>query len=114
MQRIQVGALPESRFSSHGVTIHHPTSGPQTLFTTTGPASMVLAEMAAGGVLGRHPAVGPQLLMVSSGSVQVAGGDGRWEPLGCGDAVLFEDGEEHETRAITAATVSILQWGSAG
>ncbi|MDQ2845343.1 MAG: cupin domain-containing protein [Actinomycetota bacterium] len=110
MKRIDVDAVLLERFGSRGLTIHHPTSGPGTLFTTTGPASMVIAVLDAAGVLGRHPAVGPQLLMVTAGSVQVAGGDGQWAQLETGDAVLFADGEEHETRATSAATVAILQW----
>ncbi|MGI8415445.1 MAG: cupin domain-containing protein [Nakamurella sp.] len=109
MKRIEVDAVALERFGSRGVTIHHPTSGPGTLFTTTGSASMVIAVLEAGGVLGRHPAVGPQLLMVTAGSVQMAGDDGKWQQLESGDAVLFADGEQHETRAVSAATVAILE-----
>lgn len=114
MQRIEVDAVSLERFGSQGVTIHHPTSGPGTMFTTTGSASMVMAVLDAGGVLGRHPATGPQLLMVTAGSVQVAGGDGEWVQLEAGDAVLFADGEDHGTRATAAATVAILQWRGHG
>ncbi len=97
------------RFSSHGVVVHHPVDGVG-LLTSDGPATMVTAEFEPGGVLGRHPATGRQALAVISGAVEVWGGDGHAEDLAAGQLVLFEPGEEHETRAITAATVAIMEW----
>lgn len=104
--------MPIERFGSTGVTMHLPTAAPRTRFNTDGPTSLAIAELAAGGALGRHPAVGPQLLSVVAGTVTVAGGDGRWHSLSVGDTVLFEQGEEHETRADDPATVAILEWAA--
>ncbi len=71
---------------------------------------MVTAEFEPGGVIGRHPAVGRQALAVITGAVEVWGGDGHAVDLAAGQLVLFEPGEEHETRAITPATVAIMEW----
>ncbi len=97
------------RFSSHGVVVHHPVDGVG-LLTSGGPATMVTVEFEPGGVIGRHPAVGRQALAVVSGAVEVWGGDGHAVDLAVGQLVLFEPGEEHETRAITAATLAIMEW----
>lgn len=109
MRRVDVEPVALERFKSTGVTIHHPTSSPDTLFAVGGPASMVVAELTSDGVIGRHPATGQQLLFVSSGRVHVCGNDGDRQELSAGEAVVFDPAEEHETQAITAATLAILE-----
>lgn len=115
VHRVRTESVELQRFGSHGVTMHQPIAidteagAAPTLLRTDGPATMVIAELTAGGLLGRHPAVGPQLLAVTSGTVRVSGGDDRMD-LGAGDAVLFHAGEQHETQAVSAATVAILEW----
>jgi len=101
------------QFGSRGVVVHHPVDGIG-LLTSDGPATMVTAEFVPGGVIGRHPATGRQALAVVSGAVEVWGGDGHAVDVAVGQLVVFEPGEEHETRAITAATVAIMEWGGPG
>ena len=58
-----------------------------------------MLRVAAGGEIGRHPAVGDQLLLVLSGRAAVCGGDEVWHDITAGQAVLWDAGEEHTTRA---------------
>jgi quercetin dioxygenase-like cupin family protein len=109
MRTLTMRPVRIERFASHGVVVHHPVDDGG-LLTSGGPATMVTAEFEPGGMIGRHPAVGRQALAVVSGAVQVWGGDGHALDLVAGQLVLFEPGEDHETRAITAATVAIMEW----
>lgn len=59
-------------------------------------------------MIGRHPATDLQLLMVVTGKVVVAT-DSATAELSDGQAVLFEPGEQHETRASTAASIVVLE-----
>lgn len=110
MRRVPIEMTPLERFGSRGVTIHHPTSAPNTLLQSDGPATLVIAALQEGGVIGRHPATGPQLMIVAAGTVRTTGGDGEAATLCVGESVLFEPGEHHETRAITDATIAIQEW----
>jgi quercetin dioxygenase-like cupin family protein len=66
-------------------------------------------EVGSGGVVGRHPAAGAQLFAVARGSGWVSGGDGEREPIGAGDAVLWEPGEEHESGSDEGMTVLVVE-----
>lgn len=112
MLRVPVDAIALTRFGSSGVTIHHPTSAPGTLLRSAGPATLVVAELQEGGVIGRHPATGPQLIVVAAGTVETTGGAGDVETLTVGQGVLFAPGEQHETRAVTPATIAIQEWAA--
>ena len=113
MRRVTAVTEELERFASHGVSVHQPAESPQRLFRTSGPATMVVMSIAAGGVIGRHPAVGPQLLGVGAGAVNVVGGDGEPQRLGVGEFVLFSDGEEHETTALADSVLAIMEWRAA-
>jgi quercetin dioxygenase-like cupin family protein len=67
-------------------------------------------EIAPGGIVGRHPAVVPQLFVVVRGSGWVSGADGEREPVEAGDAVLWEQGEEHESGSDTGMTAIVLEY----
>ena len=69
----------------------------------------VVIEIAAGGVVGRHPAVVAQLFVVVHGSGWVSGADGEREPIESGQAVLWEQGEEHESGSDTGMTALVLE-----
>ena len=60
-------------------------------------AHVVVIDIEAGGVVARHPAAVSQLFAVLRGSGWVAGADGVRVPIGAGEAVLWEAGEEHES-----------------
>jgi quercetin dioxygenase-like cupin family protein len=109
MRVVEVKAVKVERYGSRGVVIHHPIDG-LGLLTSSGPAVMVTANLDPGGVIGRHPATGRQALAVVSGTIEVWGGDGTALDLTAGQLVMFEPGEEHETRAVTAATLAIMEW----
>jgi len=74
-----------------------------------GDAHVVLIEVGPGGVVARHPAVVAQLFAVVRGSGWVSGGDGGREPIGAGDAVLWEAGEEHESGSEEGMTVLVVE-----
>jgi quercetin dioxygenase-like cupin family protein len=113
MRILTTDSVALTRFGSHGVVLHHPLDG-VALLTTAGPATLVLAAFEPGGVIGRHPATSRQALAVVSGAVEVWGGDGSAADLSAGQVVVFDQGEEHETRAITATTVAIMEWAGDG
>jgi quercetin dioxygenase-like cupin family protein len=92
-----------TRFGSHGVTLAR-AGAPE-----EGQVYVHVATFEPGGTLGRHPAVGWQLLTVVAGAGTVAGGDGVHVPIGPGQAVLWEPGEEHETIAIEPMKAVIVE-----
>ena len=73
-----------------------------------GSSSVVVGELAAGALIGRHRAIDAQMLLVVAGQVVVTG-DADTIELARGQVVLFDGGEEHETRAITAATLVMFE-----
>ena len=110
MRAVQVEA-----FGSHGVTLNHPIDpvrdqAKPMILRSSGQAQMVTALLQPGGRIGRHPATAPQLLMVVSGDLQVSGDNGQTLELGTGQAVLFEQGEQHESVASTAVTLAIMEY----
>lgn len=74
------------------------------------PGHVAYLTLEPGGVVGRHPAVGTQVLVVLSGSARVSGGAGgvpaQVEP---GLAVMWEPGEDHETRTDEGLTALVLE-----
>jgi hypothetical protein len=72
-------------------------------------AHTVVIEIGAGGVVARHPAVVPQLFVVVRGSGWVSGGDGRREAIAAGEAVLWEQGEEHESGSVEGMTALVVE-----
>ena len=72
-------------------------------------ARAVVIEIAAGGVVARHPAVGSQLFVVVSGSGWVSGADGEREAIRAGEAVLWDQGEEHESGSDEGMKALVLE-----
>jgi hypothetical protein len=72
-------------------------------------AHTVVIEIGAGGVVARHPAVVPQLFVVVRGSGWVSGADGTREPIRAGEAVLWEQGEEHESGSDEGMTALVVE-----
>jgi quercetin dioxygenase-like cupin family protein len=66
-------------------------------------------RLAPGGGLLRHPATNPQILAVLDGSGAVSGTDGTEEPIVAGEAVFWEEGEEHEARSAHGLTALIIE-----
>jgi len=72
-------------------------------------AHAVVIEVSPGGVVARHAAVVPQLFVVVSGSGWVSGAGGGREAIGAGEAVLWDQGEEHESGSEEGMTALVLE-----
>jgi quercetin dioxygenase-like cupin family protein len=66
-------------------------------------------DIAPGGVVARHPAVVSQLFVVVSGSGWVSGNDGEREAIRAGEAVLWDQGEEHESGSDEGMTALVVE-----
>jgi quercetin dioxygenase-like cupin family protein len=66
-------------------------------------------EIEPGGVVGRHPSVVAQLFVVVRGSGWVSGADGNRKAITAGEAVLWDEGEEHESGSEEGMTVLVLE-----
>jgi quercetin dioxygenase-like cupin family protein len=72
-------------------------------------AHAVVIEIAPGGVVGRHPAASAQLFVVVRGSGWVSGADGLRIQISAGEAVLWEQGEEHESTSDEGMTALVVE-----
>ena len=99
------GARPIEAYGSVGVTL-----APLTEPLARGARFQAACfRLAPGGRIGRHPATVPQLLAVVDGSGWVSGADGVPEEIRAGEAVVWEAGEEHETRTDTGLTAIVIE-----
>ena len=76
-----------------------------------GEAAVSAVELNSGGVIGRHEAGARQLFVIVTGSGEVIGRDGEVVPVAAGDAVVWELGEEHETRSAEGLLAIVLEGG---
>jgi quercetin dioxygenase-like cupin family protein len=72
-------------------------------------AHVVVIEVGPGGVVARHPAVVAQLFVVVRGSGWVSGADGGREEVHAGEAMLWEQGEEHESGSEEGMTALVVE-----
>ncbi|GLY07145.1 hypothetical protein [Actinoplanes sp. NBRC 101535] len=90
---------------SHGVTAH-----PLARSTS---ASVTVLHVEEGGEIGRHPAPVDQLMVVTAGRGRVQSGsddgDGVWQEVTAGQAVLWHAGEHHVTRAVEPLTAVVIE-----
>ena len=68
------------------------------------PVQAALFRLEPGGRIARHPAAVPQILAVLEGSGEVNG-----EPIAAGEAVFWQQGEEHETTTAAGLTALIVE-----
>ena len=105
MRRLALSSSTVSSFSSTGVTL-------RALARLQEPGdgfAVDLVEFAARSRIGRHPTRLWQLLAVVSGEGWVAGPDGHAVPLGPGEAVLWEPGEQHASGSSGGMVAVIVQ-----
>lgn len=72
-------------------------------------AHAVVIEIGPGGLVGRHPAAVAQLFVVVRGSGWVSGADGTREVIAAGEAVLWKQGEEHESGSDEGMTALVVE-----
>ena len=70
---------------------------------------VTVLHVAAGGEIGRHPAPVDQLFLVTAGRGSVQAGDGDWQDVGTGQAVLWRAGTDHATRAAEDLTAVVIE-----
>ena len=108
MERLSFGA--DVAFSPAEELLDGVTVAPLTGSIFAGaPCQAAVFRLAPGGRIVRHPATVPQILAVLEGSGEVSGADGVAQPIGPGEAVFWEAGEEHETTSATGLTALILE-----
>jgi quercetin dioxygenase-like cupin family protein len=77
--------------------------------STGGGVQPAVFRIAPGGRIGRHAASHPQVPAVLEGSGEVTGAGGVDEPIGVGEAVFWQAGEEHETKSAAGLTALIVE-----
>ncbi|AEE47625.1 cupin domain-containing protein [Cellulomonas fimi] len=102
MRLFDVVRYPLTRFESSGVVL-------DALPPTTGPTSVHVVQLTAGGTIGRHRAVRRQVLAVVSGDVEVQADDDARVVVPAGSFVVWEPGEMHQTWATTDAVLAVAE-----
>lgn len=69
----------------------------------------VIIRIAPGGVLGLHEAASQQLFIILAGEGWVSAGDSDPVSIRTGQAVLWDAGEQHETRSVEGLTALVLE-----
>ncbi len=96
---------PVGEFGSEGATWTD-------LGGTTGGTALGVMRIEPGGELGGHAATCEQLFIVVGGAGWVAGSDGERVDVAAGQAVLWAEGEFHESGSTWGMTVVIVQSNS--
>jgi quercetin dioxygenase-like cupin family protein len=98
-------------FVPRGDLLDHVTVAPLTPMILEGsPIQGAIFRFAPGGGLLRHPASYPQIFAVLDGSGAVSGTDGtEEEPIVAGEAVFWQEGEEHEVKSAHGLTALIIE-----
>jgi quercetin dioxygenase-like cupin family protein len=100
----------EAAFTPHDELLEGVTIAPLTSPLGPGaPAQAAVFRLAAGGRVVRHPATFPQILALLEGSGRVSGTDGRFQPIGPGEAVFWTEGEVHEAVTDEGMTALVLE-----
>lgn len=101
---------PAVAFVPRGDLLEGVTVAPLTRSLREGaPFQAAIFRFAPGGRMLRHPATCPQILAVLEGEGTVSGADGVPQPILAGEAVFWEQGEEHETESATGLTALIVE-----
>jgi quercetin dioxygenase-like cupin family protein len=101
---------PEVAFVPRGDLLDHVSLAPLTPSSSEGAlVQAVILRFEPGGRLKRHPAGFPQILAVLEGSGDVSGASGVDEPIGAGEAVFLQQGEDHELKSATGLTALIIE-----
>jgi quercetin dioxygenase-like cupin family protein len=108
VERLTFG--PEVAFAPREELLENVTVAPLTGSIFRGaPFQAAVFRLAPGGRIVRHPAAVPQILAVLEGSGEVSGENGVPEPIGPGEAVFWQQGEDHETTSADGLTAVIVE-----
>ena len=67
------------------------------------------ARLGPNGIIGRHPATTSQMLVVLHGEAVVSGSTNEATTIGPGQAVVWDAGEQHETRTSSGLLALIVE-----
>ena len=108
MERFKFG--PEVAFAPREELLEGVTVAPLSRSIFQGsPFQAAVFRVAPGGRIVRHPASYSQILAVLEGSGEVSGASGIDQPIGAGEAVFWQAGEEHETKTADGLTALIIE-----
>ena len=108
MERFSFGS--EVAFIPRGDLLDGVTVAPLTPSIVEGSTvQAAIFRVAPGGRLLRHPATFPQILAVLEGAGEVSGADGVNESIVAGEAVFWDEGEEHEMKSAAGLTALIIE-----
>lgn len=108
MERFSFGA--DVAFVPRGDLLERVTLAPLTPSIPEGShVQAAIFHFAPGGRLLRHPATFPQILAILDGAGEVGGADGVVEPITAGEAVFWDEGEEHEMISAAGLTALIME-----
>jgi quercetin dioxygenase-like cupin family protein len=108
VKRLRFGT--DAAFAPRDDLLEGVTVAPLTASIAAGSAfQAAVFRLAAGGRIARHPARCPQILAVVEGTGVVSGADGATTSISAGDAVYWDEGEEHETRTDAGLTALIIE-----
>lgn len=108
MERFSFGA--DVAFVPRGDLLDRVTVAPLTPSIHEGShVQAAIFRVAPGGRLLRHPATFPQILAVLDGAGEVSGAEGVDEPITAGEAVFWDEGEEHEMTSAAGLTALIIE-----
>ena len=72
-------------------------------------SQFAVARLGPSGTIGRHPAATTQMLVVLQGEALVSGSGDDTLLVGPGHAVVWDDGEQHETRTELGLLALIIE-----
>jgi quercetin dioxygenase-like cupin family protein len=96
---------PVSEYGSQGVTLTR-------VLAAAAVDYLAFFHLEPHGIIGRHEAANNQLLIIVGGDAIVAGENGQATAVGPGDAILWRQGEAHETRAGAGGLTTVVMEGS--
>jgi quercetin dioxygenase-like cupin family protein len=101
---------PESGFTPNQDLLSGVTIAPLTSPLVAGaPVQAAIFRLEPGARIARHPATVPQILAVLEGTGRVSGADGEFQPIAAGEAVFWDEDEEHETESEKGMTALVLE-----
>ena len=101
---------PEAAFVPRGDLLDHVSMAPLTQpFHEGALVQAAIFRFEPGGRIKRHPGTYPQIIAIVEGSGEVSGANGVDEPIGAGEAVFLDEGEDHKLKSEAGLTALIIE-----